>query len=275
MIVSFFTYIINLRTLFVCYSLFYCIFKYYENGENKYRYYSLLLCFVHFAYFPIVLTFFLSKYLNVKYSPSLRNILLVITLFSGFFSGIDIITNILNHISLGEVIEKKIQIYTEGEWSEDGDATTNMRTANYIIYQSLLSLSTYYVYFLFIKHTIKHDMDKYLNLILLLVLMTAPLQSLFGRYLAFLIITLHFYVIYGFLIGSISEKSINTMLVLFIFNASLNTYANWNCLVNGHLWCLFIPLPLGILQIYNFEEWCKFHLTDDFNSFINMSFLSR
>ena len=275
MIISFFTYIINLRTLFVCYSLFYCIFKYFENDEDKFRYYSLLLCFVHFAYFPIVLAFFFSKFINIKYSPVIRNLLLVLTLFGGVLSGIDYVSNIFNYISFGEVIDKKIQIYTEGEWSEDGEAMTNMRTLNYIIYTSLLSLSTYYVYYLFIKRSINHEMDKYLNLLLLIVIIMTPLQSLFSRYLSFVIIILYFYVIYGYVNGFISEKSINILLALFIFNALLNTYAHWNCLVNGYLWCLFMPLPYGLLQTYNFEEWCKLHLEDDFNNFINTSFLSR
>ena len=56
---------------------------------------------------------------------------------------------------------------------------------------------------------------------------------------------------------------------------SYNVYANWNCLVNGNIIFLLLPVPLAIFQTYDFLEWCKFRLTDDFNDFINKSIFSR
>lgn len=275
MMISFFVYIINLRTLFVNYALIYCVYKYFIEKKEKYRYLSLLLCFVHFAYFPIILTFFVSKYFRITISKFLKCIFIFFLLFSSVFMDSDFLLSIIRSLPFNDVINNKILIYTEGEWSSTGEAMKDMRTTNYIIYQSLLSLASYYIYYLYIKMKSKDRINYYINVLLLVVLLTAPIGALFNRYITFFNSTLQLYILYSYARNIISKKQMDTFIWLCVLNTILNVYANWNCLVNGNVWFLLVPVPFALFQTYNFEEWCRLHLVDDFNKIINLSIFSR
>lgn len=275
MMISFFAYIINLRTLFVNYTLIYCVYKYYIDNKDKYRYLSLLLCFVHFAYFPIILAFFFSKYIRLTISKNIKCIFIFFLLFSSILMDSDFLLSIIRILPLGDVINNKVEIYTEGEWSTVGEAMKAMRTTNFIIYQSLLSLASYYIYYLYIKINPQNRINYYINVLFLVVLLTAPIGALFNRYITFFDTALQLNILYSYAQNNITKKQMDTFIWLCVLNTALNVYANWNCLVNGNVWYLLVPLPFALFQTYNFEEWCRLHLANDFNKIINLSIFSR
>ena len=82
-------------------------------------------------------------------------------------------------------------------------------------------------------------------------------------------------ILYSYAQNNITKKQMDTFIWLCVLNTTLNVYANWNCLVNGNVWYLLVPLPFALFQTYNFEEWCRLHLVNDFNKIINLSIFSR
>ena len=183
--------------------------------------------------------------------------------------------DVVSVLPLNDLIAKKIEIYTVGEWGANGDLTKHMHTTNYIIYTTLASFSLYYLYIVYLKNYCSNKYEGYITILLGLLLFTSPVTSLFTRYLAFLNSALLLHVIIAYSDGKIPGKYIRNLLCFQLFTTLLNVYANWNCLVNGNIIFLLLPVPLAIFQTYDFLEWCKLRLTDDFNDFINKSIFSR
>ncbi len=272
--ISFFAFIDNIRTIFVRLMLGYCMYQYFFKSINKYRYYSLLLGFVHFAYFPILFVFFLSKYIKIELHRYLRLCLIILLIIGAFFlDGIDV-TNYLTGFNFGDAINNKIEAYTEGEWSADGDSFNNKSLA-FKIYNLLASLSLYYLVYLYCKVKYKFNLEHFSSPLILLCILTISIPVLFGRYVGFLYLALGFFVLYGYIHGYIKEMQMKMYLILSIFTTLLNIYAYWNCLVNGNVIYMFLPLPFALLQTYDFNDWRIKHLDEDFNKIIKGGFLSR
>lgn len=275
MTISFFVYIINLRTLFVNYALMYSIYKICYCNQRKYYMLVIFSGFVHFAYIPIIITFIVSRFITLEFNLKSKIFFSIIFMILASFAEMTFFLDIVNMLPLNDVLLNKISIYTEGEWSANGDANKQMRTANYIIYTTLSSLSTYYMYYVYIKNYSTSKYESYLSFLFVLLFITASVPSLYGRYIGFLNTAILLHIIVAYANGSINSKRIRNLLLLQLFTTSLNVYAHWNCLVNGNVYLLLLPLPYSIFQTYDFIEWCKHHLSGDFNEFINKSNLSR
>lgn len=274
LLIEFFGYIDNIRTIFVRIMLLYCMYQYYFNNHNKYRYYSLLLISVHFAYFPIILLFFFSKYIYVDFSRSIR-VLLVIALFLGeFLTDYFNIPSFITALDFGDTLNKRILVYTEGEWSSGGESAEHLSFA-YKIYITLSSLSKNFLMYIFCKTKYIHKILRFITVLGLLCFITISVPVLYGRYMGFYSFALALFVLYGYCNGLIAEKHMKVYLFLCLFTVALDIYANWNCLVNGNIFYIFLPLPLALIQTYNFSEWRANHLDDDYNKILNGSFLSR
>ena len=273
--ISFFAYIINLRTLFVNYSLLYSIYKIYYCGKNRYYLLAIFAGFVHFAYIPVVGILFLSRFVRYELSLSWKVVISILIIVLSSLAEMNFFLDVVSVLPLNDLIAKKIEIYTVGEWGANGDLTKHMHTTNYIIYTTLASFSLYYLYFVYLKNYCSNKYEGYITILLGLLLFTSPVTSLFTRYLAFLNSALLLHVIIAYSDGKIPGKYIRNLLCFQLFTTLLNVYANWNCLVNGNIIFLLLPVPLAIFQTYDFLEWCKLRLTDDFNDFINKSIFSR
>lgn len=274
LLIEFFGYIDNIRTIFVRIMLLYCMYQYFFNYHNKYRYYSLLLISVHFAYFPIILLFFFSKYICFDFSRSFR-VILVLALFVGeFLTDYINISSFITALDFGDTLNKRILVYTEGEWSSGGESAEHLSFA-YKIYCTLASLSNYYLMYIFCKSRYNHKLLRYTIVLGLISLMTLSVPVLYGRYKGFFYFALALYILYGYCNGMVTLKRMKIYLLLCVFAVVLNIYAYWNCLVNGNLIYIFLPLPLALYQTYNFVEWRISHLDDNFDKIINGGFLSR
>ena len=272
--VEFFGYIDNIRTIFVRLVLLYCMYQYFFNNLERYRYYSLLLIPVHFAYFPILLLFFISKYIIINFSRKIR-ILVVAGLFFGWvLSDYINVPALFSGINFGDAINKRILVYTEGEWSSDGESSNSLSFA-YKIYTSLASLGSYYIMFVFCKAKYNFNIERFSILLGIVCLMTLSIPVLFGRYIGFFHLTIILFVLYGYCNGLIKQKQMKVYLALCMFKMLLDIYAYWNCIVNGNLFYVFLPLPLALFQTYNFAEWRDHHLADDFDKIVNGGILSR
>ena len=272
--IDFFAYIDNIRTIFVRLMLTYCAYQYFFNHRNKYRYYALILIPVHFAYFPIILGFFFSKFIRISVSRNLRIILIVVLFLAMLIPNNVNVLSYFSALNLGDTINNKILAYTEGEWSAGGESF-NSKSLAFKIYSALSSLSGYYLLFVYCKSKYGFSIEHYSSILLFLCILTLSVPVLFGRYIGFFHLAVALFVLYGYLNGNVKQKQINIYLLLCLFKVALDVYANWNCLVNGNVFFLFLPLPIALLQTYNFAEWRLQHLADDFNKIINGGFLSR
>jgi len=271
--IQFFSYIVNIRTIFVRISLFYCAYQYFFNNSNRHRYYSLLLIFFHYAYFPIILSFFISKYFSFRINRFLKIFIILMVLFGSVLADFNL-NGPLGNINFGDTINSRIVSYTEGVWSSEGSgglAASN----NFHIYSTLLSICTYYLFLLFCLSSYKHPIEKFISILSVLVFISIPIPVLFGRYQGFLEIIISLYILYGYISRQISHSQMKIYLLLSVLNTALNTYAYWNCLVNGNVAYLLLPAPLAFFQTYNFAQWTSSHLTENFNTFIHGNFLTR
>lgn len=274
LLIEFFGYIDNIRTIFVRIMLLYCLYQYYFNNHNKYRYYSLLLISVHFAYFPIILLFFFSKYIYVDFSRSIRVLVTIFLFLGGLLTDYINIISFFSGLDFGETLNKRILVYTEGEWSSGGDSTNSFSLAHKI-YVTLSSLSKYFLMYLFCRTKYSHKVERFTILLGIICLLTVSVPVLYGRYLGFFYFALALYFLYGYMNGCIRQKQMKVYLLLCMLTVVLDVYANWNCLVNGNIFYIFLPLPIALIQTYNFSEWRANHLDDDYNKILNGSFLSR
>lgn len=272
--ISFFAYIDNIRTIFIRLMLGYCMYQYFFKEKDKYRYYSLLLMFVHFAYFPIILLFFFTKYFTFCVSRYFRVCMIVLLLVGVLLLDSIDITNFVSGLNFGDAINQRIMAYTEGEWSVDGESFNNQSLA-FKIYKSLSSLSVYYLIYLYCKVKYSFKLERFSILLIVMCIFTISIPVLFGRYVGFLYMALGFFILYGYIHGLVKQNQIVIYLFLCLFTTILNVYAYWNCLVNGNVIYLFTPLPIAMLQTYDFYEWSNKHLDDDFNKIINGGYLSR
>lgn len=273
-LIEFFGFIDNIRTIFIRVMLFFCMYHFYFKKEEKYRYYSLLLLPVHFAYFPIILLFFFSKYLITNVSRTVRVLVTVLLLIGGLGVSFIDLSSVLSILNLGDTLNQRMLAYTEGEWSSGGESLNNQSLA-YKIYIALLSIKWYYLMFVYCKARYRSSFDIFTVFVGALCLFTISIPVLFGRYAGFYNMAMALFVILGYLNGHIRQKEMNTYLLLSLFNVFLDLYSNWNCLVNGNIYFLFLPLPLALFQTYDFVEWRNAHLSEDFNKIINGGFLSR
>ena len=274
LLVEFFGFIDNVRTIFVRIMLLYCMYQYYFNNKNRYRYYALLLIPVHFAYFPILLLFFFSKYLSFDFSKSVRFIIIILLLFSDFFLDHFNLISLFSRVNMGDVLNNRILAYTEGEWASGGE-NLNSYSFAYKVYITLISLSKYYLMLLFCKAHYRHSIERFIIVLGIVCLLTSSVPVLFGRYMGFFTFSISLYVLYGYSNGFIKQTQMTAYLFLCCFNISLDIYAYWNSLVNGNVIYILLPLPLALFQTYNFIEWRDGHLSDDFNTIVNGGFLSR
>lgn len=272
--VEFFGYIDNIRTIFVRIGLLYCAYQFYFNGSNKHRYYSLFLVLIHYAYFPIVFLFFFSKYIKIKLSPTVRNLLIIFLLFGSSITSMFDLSGILSAFNFGDTINNRVMAYTEGEWSAGGDTMTDYSAA-YMLYTLLLSLGSYYLLFLFAKTRTTYKLERFINPLMILCAFTITIPVMYGRYIGFFYIFSGLIVLNAFLANKVSMWEIRIYLWLCLFNTALNTFAYWNCLVNGHEIFMFLPIPVELFQTYDFTAWCQQHLSADFNELMNGNFLSR
>lgn len=272
--IDFFAYIDNIRTIFVRIMIVYCAYQYYFNNSDKHRYYSLILVIVHYAYFPIIGLFFISKYFNLRLTRKRKLLFLYFFFFSSSFSQFIDLSSLFSLINFGDTINSRIISYTEGEWSADGDSLNSMSKL-YHIYVFLLSISSYYNIYLFYKSKKIFKINTFLIMLLCLCVPFSMIPVMYGRYIGFLHIFIAFYIFQSYLYKGISKRHFKICLLLYGFNTILNIYSNWNCLVNGNIIFLLFPIPILLFQTYNFSNWCKLHLADDFNKIINGNFLSR
>lgn len=272
--IEFFGFIDNIRTIFVRVMLFYCMYHFYIKKEDRYRYYSLLLLPVHFAYFPIVLLFFASKYVKTKISWKVRTIVTFFLLIGGLGVSYIDLSSVFLSLNLGDALNRRVLAYTEGEWSSGGESLGNQSLA-YKIYIALLSIKGYYLMYVYCRARYRSPFDFFTVMVGVICLLTISIPVLMGRYSGFYSMAMSLFVLLGYLYGYIRQREMNIYLSLSLFNVFLDLYSNWNCLVNGNIIFLFLPLPLALFQTYNFSEWRDGHLSEDFNKIINGGFLSR
>lgn len=275
MSISFFVYVINIRTLLVSYILFYGLYKYLYKRKNKYVFLLIFAAFVHIAYFPIVIISIFSKFITFSIPRKIKILLFLTLIIFNYLSDMSLFLSLVKMLPLNDLLASKVEIYTIGEWSASGDMTKDMQTTNFVIYKTLTSLSTYYVLYLYIKYDFHTCLDSYHSLLLIMLLIVAPVPSIFSRYFAFFISATLLHLILGYSKGLITNKIMRRLLFLNVFATLLDIYANWNCLVNGYVYFLLLPVPFALFQIYDFQDWCRNHLSLDFNQFINKTFLSR
>lgn len=276
MAIPFFLLVINLRTMFVSCCLTYCLYQVYYNNSSRHRYYSLLLLTIHYAFIPIVLAFFISGRIKMHINKRLKIVLTLSFVIFIFFSDFDVLTQFLSHLNLGSAFDAKIAAYTEGgEWDVDGELYKQMHTLNYQIYSFLNKLSSLYLLWIFLKAKHSGSFDGYLLLLFILLILSASIRPVFARYQGFLLNAIFIYVLMGYVQGKLLSIYIRRYLYLCVFSTMLNIYANWNCLVNGNVWMLTLPVPIELSQTYDYQEWFSTHLSDDFNKFTNKSALSR
>ena len=272
--IEFFGFVDNIRTIFVRIILFYCMYQYFIRDINKYRYYSLFLIPVHFAYFPILLLFFFSKYFVFKFSRRTRVFVIVTYFLGGVISDFVNLSAILSLFDLGEALNKSVMVYTEGEWSSEGDSMNSYSLA-FKIYSRLSSLGQLYLMFAICKLRCYCNVGDFCVLLGLLCMVTVSIPVLAGRYYGFFNIAISLFFLFGYINGLIKHEQMKIFCVLCLLKIALDIYAYWNSLVNGNVIFVFLPLPLALFQTYNFVEWRNNRLTEDFNSFVNGSFLTR
>jgi len=124
--ISFFAYIINLRTLFVNYSLLYSIYKIYYCGKNRYYLLAIFAGFVHFAYIPVVGILFLSRFVRYELSLSWKVVISILIIVLSSLAEMNFFLDVVSVLPLNDLIAKKIEIYTVGEWGANGDLTKHM-----------------------------------------------------------------------------------------------------------------------------------------------------
>lgn len=272
--IEFFAYIDNIRTIFVRLMLLYCGYQYFINNLNKYRYWACLLCVVHYAYFPIIFLFFISKYLKFKVTRIKKIVLIFSILFSSSLSNYIDLVSFVQTINMGNEINNRIVSYTTGEWSADGDSM-NSYSRLYYIYVFLIQISVYLLWYIYAKMKFNFRLENFIVPLALLCFICGSIPVMAGRYIGFFNVYVALLVLIGYLENKITNNQMRFYIMSCIFTTFVNVYSNWNCLVNGHVFYLLFPVPIALFQTYDFVEWCTLHLTDDFNKIINGNFLSR
>ena len=273
--IPFFALVTNTRMSIVIFSLFTIAFQVFILNNNKALWWLILLPFVHFASIPAVILFLFAVFLKLSLLAKAKKVLLVTFVILLLIPDNSFILNILSTLPLGDALLNKIQIYTEGEWGAGGDLTESMQTANYKIYAFICSVPYYYLLWIFWKSKSIYRIDNFIFLLLGFLVFIAPIPVFFGRYSSMLESFLLFRFLMEFKERKITNNQIRVLISLYIISTACNVYANYNCLVNGNIFYLATPVPLEVCQTYDLESWCKYHLTSDYNSFINKSLLSR
>src|SRR5574344_350725 len=271
--ISFFSYITNLRTQFAVYVIFYGLYNFIYKNKKKYIFLLVFGAFVHIAYVPVIIVAIASKYIHIHINRKIKLFICILILFNNFFSdNVSFFMDFVKLLPLNGILESKLEIYTTGEWSANGDMMKNMQTSNFLIYKSLSNFSLYYSIYLYLRYEFHSFLESYHAMLFIILFILVPVPSIFTRYLEFFESAVMLHLIIGYSENFIPEKRIKTLLVLYILTTILNIYAYWNCLVNGNVYYLLLPLPLALVQTYDFHDWCLKHLSSDFNQFINKSF---